>query len=440
MTVSPTDDRAAGAATRGGLHKSSQFRATLLADRSRHRHRRLAGLVVVLLVAAAAAIVVVARSANASPTAHYRTATASVHDVDQQITGVATIEPVAQAAVAFPTSGTVASVDVSVGATVVAGQTLATLDTRLLDVALHNEQATLANAQLALQRALNGPSTAQGGAAASDQRATPAASTGGDASTGSTVSAVTAADQYAAQQAVVAAEAEVTVAEQAIAQATIASPIAGTVEAVSLHVGDTVSGGSTTATILIVGAGGVEATTTVGVDHVRNVHVGQAAQVRPDGSAQPLSGRVIAISTTPVSTTGSAAYRVTIELDGDTSALGNGSTATASITTATTKATLAVPTSAVTTNGDAHTVTVLDGTTTKQVDVQIGAIGPTWTAITSGLTDGQTVVLADLHTPLPSAATTATNPTNRNPFGNGGGLPPGGLPTGGFPGGGVRGN
>lgn len=470
MTVSLTDDRSAeptptpgdGAdapATTAGLNKSSQFRATLLADRSRHRHRRVAGIVAILLVAAGVATVAVVRSANASPTAHYRTATASVRDVDQQITGVATIEPVTQAAVAFPTSGTVATVGVTVDAPVTAGQLLATLDTRQLEVVLHNEQATLANAQLALQNALNGTSTSQGSAGASDQRATSSPSTNGAPASSDTGSAtpsadtpstpatstngnsttVTAADQYAAQQAVAAAQAQVTAAEQAIAQAAITSPIAGTVAAIGLHLGDSVSSGSTTATILIVGAGGVEATTVVGVDEVSKVKPGQAAQVRPDGSAQPIDGQVIAISTTPVSTTGTATYRVTIELDGDTSGLGNGSTATASITTATAKASLAVPTSAVITNGDARTVTILDGTSTKKVDVQIGAIGQTWTAITAGLTDGQAVVLADLDTPLPSAATTATNQTTRNPFGTGGGLPPGGPPTGGFPGGGQGG-
>lgn len=506
MTAPTTEYRAETSSSNGStssnspraLNKSSQFRATLLADRNRHRRRRLVTVLVLLVVIAAiGGAVLVARSASASPTSQYRTATASVHDVEQQLTNVATIEPVTQAAVAFPTSGTVASVDVAVGATVTAGQKLAALDTEQLDVILHDKQAALANAQLSLQNT-NNTAAAQATSTTTTQRvttttATPttAANTGTGTDTGTrtqtstgaesvaaqasangssaptgasgantagpqssgaatpTASSaggsgqkVSAEDQYAAQQVVTAAQAEVTAAEQAIAQATIVSPINGTVQAVNLKVGDSITSGSTTATILIVGDGGVEAATTVNVDHISKVRVGQQALVRPDGTAQPITGEVVAISATPVNTSGTATYRVIIGLPGDTSSLGNGSTATASIITNTTKATLAVPTSAITTDGDRHTVTVLDGTSTKQVEVQIGAIGQTWTAITSGLTDGQSVVLADLNTPMPNASTNATNQSNRT---GAGGVPPG-FPGGGgftggggFPGGGVPG-
>lgn len=474
------------------LSKSSQFRATLLADRNRHRRRRtVAAIVLLVVVAGVVGAVVVARSANASPATQYRTATASVHDVEQQLTNVATIEPVTQAAVAFPTSGTVASVDVNAGATVTAGQPLAALDATQLQVSLHNAQSSLANAQLSLENTLNTaasqatsttttqrtttttaatdssaqsssanassvptssvptvsgsnastPQASSGQASATQASATQAAAaqaSGSGSSTGSPSSGgagktVSSADELAAQQAVTAAQAAVTAAEQAIAQATIVSPIKGTVEAVNIKVGDSVSSGSTTATIVIVGDGGVEAATTVNVDNVSKVKVGQAALVRPDGTAQPLNGHVVTVSAMPINSSGTTTYRVTIGLQGDTSSLRNGSTATASIITDTTKATLAVPTSAISTNGDRHTVTVFDGTSTKQVDVQIGAIGQTWTAVTSGLTDGQAVVLADINTPMPNASTNSTTQTNRN---GANGFPGGGVPGGGFPGGG----
>ena len=51
--------------------------------------------------------------------------------VDSELTSVATIEPVAQATVGFPTTGTVKSVSVKVGDEVAAGDTLAQLDTEL---------------------------------------------------------------------------------------------------------------------------------------------------------------------------------------------------------------------------------------------------------------------------------------------------------------------
>ena len=76
-----------------------------------------------------------------------------------------------------------------------------------------------------------------------------------------------AADLVAYQSAVDAATANVTVAQQALAQATVVSPIDGTVVAVNLRPGTTASAGSTTQTIVVVeGAGGFEATTTVSLD------------------------------------------------------------------------------------------------------------------------------------------------------------------------------
>ena len=45
----------------------------------------------------------------------YRTAVVANHPVASLLTGVATIEPVSQATVAFPVAGTVAAVNVKVG-------------------------------------------------------------------------------------------------------------------------------------------------------------------------------------------------------------------------------------------------------------------------------------------------------------------------------------
>ena len=76
---------------------------------------------------------------------------------------VATIEPVSQATVAFPVSGTVASTSVAVGHTVTIGQILATLDIADLQATLNEKQAALAEAELTLQLALNGESVTPSG-------------------------------------------------------------------------------------------------------------------------------------------------------------------------------------------------------------------------------------------------------------------------------------
>ena len=182
--------------------------------------------------------------------------------------------------------------------------------------------------------------------------------------------------------------------------------------AVNIAPGDSVSAGSTTETIVIQGAGGYEATTTVSLAKVAEVQVGATATVLPDGSSTAFSGKVVSVAVVPTtSTTGTSSFAVAIALDGDTSALHNGGIGSVAIVTGSTAATLAVPTSAVTTDGSTHTVQVDDGTTVTATRVGVGVIGPVWTQITSGLAEGQQVVLAELDKPLPSSATSSSNST-----------------------------
>ncbi len=118
------------------------------------RARRVAaiGVVAVVLVGGTFAV----RRASGSDNAGYRVATVGTHDVDAILSGVATIEPVSQATVAFPVAGTVKSVNVQPGDTVTAGQPLAALDTDELSQTLRQKQEALAQAQLVLSKALAG--------------------------------------------------------------------------------------------------------------------------------------------------------------------------------------------------------------------------------------------------------------------------------------------
>ncbi|HVR77454.1 MAG TPA: HlyD family efflux transporter periplasmic adaptor subunit [Acidimicrobiia bacterium] len=124
--------------------------------------RLLALLIVVVLVAGAGFLVQVDFSEEAN---HYRTAAVTTQLIDQTYTGVATIEPVTQADVTFPTSGTVESVDVAIGDTISIGDTLAILDTEQLEETVRQRQADLAQAELVLAVALDGddPSSVTGG-------------------------------------------------------------------------------------------------------------------------------------------------------------------------------------------------------------------------------------------------------------------------------------
>ncbi len=541
--------------------------------------------VAVVIAVALIASTALAAQAFGSDAPQYVTATVARHDVDALLSGVATIEPVSQATVAFPVAGTVAAVDVKLGDTVAIGQTLASLDTQSLTDALHQKESTLAQAELTLSKALNGEAvggTSSGaggsgafktaslttdakgstrivltaasassgsgdaelvaaqlavlsaqknvdaalsdanealdaattvcGAAGVTTSGTPTTSTttpttaaltacqtatktvltaqtavsttqtalasasktlddlltrratassgssGSTSNAGSTTSGSPAsgsgqtgaasaassspssADLVAFQKAVDAAAAEVAVAEQAVAQATIASPIAGTVVGVNVAVGDSVSAGSTTQNIIVVGDGGFEAVTTVGVTKLPAIKVGQKAAVIPDGSRSRLDGTVVSISGTPDSSASTTSYQVVVTLSthGATQAaangLHNGSTGSVAIVTKRADAVLAVPTSAVTTTGTRHRVTVLDGSTTERVFVEVGVVGDTWTEITSGLDAGQAVVLANLDEPLPGSATASSSSTS-NQDGPTGGFPPGRFSGGAFPGG-----
>jgi multidrug efflux pump subunit AcrA (membrane-fusion protein) len=549
------------------------------------------------VVAVAAVVVLVttvlAARAFGSSGSDYQTAIVGRRSVDAALTGTATIQPVSQASVAFPISGTVAAVNVNVGDTVGVGQPLASLDPASLLADLDSKRQSLTQAQLTLDNALSGQSasssvgTGSGGSAGSSsgtnasprafqsgstptarlvalhsaspdpeiasaqqeviaaqhavdiaianaenalQNATnvcapigndpntpptpqqvsacqqalsavqdaqrvvqekqnalvdasnkldtllqqradqtppptsappttsaPPATTappvtagntgsqsapgpartgasGGGAQSGTGFgaggaggrsgggSSPSAADLAADQQAVDAAAADVAMAEQAMNQATIGSPIDGTVVAVNLNVGDTVSAASSTANVVVEGAGGYEVATTVSVDRVGQVAVGQPATLVPDGGRKALTGKVAYISVVPTtsSTTSDATptYLVIVGLNQNDSNLGNGSTGSVSITTGSATAALAVPTSAVTAFGNRHTVQVIEGGGPRRVAVTVGAVGNTWTEIKGGLRAGQEVVLANVSEPLPSSATQSATQNGADGFPN----------------------
>lgn len=528
--------------------------ATVSAPPSRRPSLRMVAAIALVILAL---IVAALSGAFRSSGSGYRTTAASTQNVDAALSGVATIEPTLQATVAFPSSGTVASVGVKIGDKVNAGQTLAQLDTQSLQQTVDQRMATLSQDQLALSNALSGQGgssiggaggagtgtggTGTGGTGAGSTGTgtatgaswtTPSGSTsrvelvavlsatnpqlaaaqqavvaaqqavdkaqstaagavsaavsacqmdlsnpanqapctnavqtlnaaeqavqaalqqlatassnlnnvisnlpsstpsgnssgggGGSASSGrsgisgggavgggAASAAPTAADLSADQAAVDAALANVAVAQQALAQATLTTPIAGTVDAVNLVPGQTVTAGSTTATIVVQGSATYQASTTVSVDNIPHVRVGQSATVVPDGKHKTLSGKVASISIAPNSTSAlSTTYLVVVALKNPNVSLGNASTGTVTITTQHAKNTLAVPTSAVTANGSTNTVEVLDGNAVRQTKVKVGVVGYTWTQITSGLKKGEQVVLANMSQPLPGSATSSSN-------------------------------
>ena len=151
--------------------------------------RRPRTAIVLAVVVALVVTSLAAANAFGSSGDRYRTATVATRSVDSVWHGVATIEPVAQATVAFPVSGTVASVNVQVGQPVEASGTLASLDTQALTQALHTKQAALAQAQLTLSKALAGESVGGiGGGSSGSSGSSGSGGSGGSGSGGATTS------------------------------------------------------------------------------------------------------------------------------------------------------------------------------------------------------------------------------------------------------------
>lgn len=251
-----------------------------------------------------------------------------------------------------------------------------------------------------------------------------------------TTKVATAADILADRAAIDAAQANVDIATHDLTLVDLTSPIAGTVGAISITAGATVSASSTSAVITVLGTQGYVVDLAVPLSSLETLAVGQSPTVVVPSTTNALTGTVSSIGVLDVSTTSTPAYSVVVALDPTTEKLFAGSSAQVSITVASTGQVLTVPTSAVHVAGSAATVQVLAGGQVSDVTVQRGAVGAQLTQITSGLTAGQTVVLADRSQALPTTSTrTSTSglsgltsgSTTRVGFGGGAGFPAGGT-------------
>ncbi|KQR17087.1 efflux RND transporter periplasmic adaptor subunit [Cellulomonas sp. Leaf334] len=118
-----------------------------VARRQRTRRRRIVALGTAGAVVLVAAGGGVALAVGGSDEGRYRTATAERASVEQVIDTVGTIASASRRDAAFSVDGTVATVGVTVGQVVAAGDVLATLDAEALQDAVERAQADLAAAQ-----------------------------------------------------------------------------------------------------------------------------------------------------------------------------------------------------------------------------------------------------------------------------------------------------
>nr|WP_232531023.1 HlyD family efflux transporter periplasmic adaptor subunit [Microlunatus antarcticus] len=151
----------------------------------------------------------------------------------------------------------------------------------------------------------------------------------------------------------------------------------------------------------IVDAAHLQVTADVAEADIVKVKDGQPATVVFAASNKTVQGKVSAIDTTSTVTNNVVEYGVTITLDASAASLRVGQTATVTVTTGTRQDALSVPTSALTKAGDRYTVLRRANGADSTVEVQTGLVGTTDTEITSGLAEGDQVVIA-----LTTAATT----------------------------------
>ena len=219
-----------------------------------------------------------------------------------------------------------------------------------------------------------------------------------------------AAQLAADQKAIDAAQAELKVAQQNLAAATLTSPAAGKVAAIGFTAGQ--DSGSGTITIVGTGIPGVQAT--VVLAQLDQLKVGENVTVAADGVSTPLHGTVTSIGLLSTTSGSSTAYPVTVQLDAGTPQLYDGTGADIVISTGSAHNVLTVPNSAIhDLPGGRHTVTVVSGGKTSTVPVTVGIAGNDVTEIKSGLKAGQQVELADLSQPLPASTSNSNNPFGR---------------------------
>jgi len=248
----------------------------------------------------------------------------------------------------------------------------------------------------------------------------------------------TAAALASARASVVGAQVGLASAQKALDDTALRAPIAGTVASVNGTVGAAQSGGGNAAVstsssgssgsgspsglVTLTGITGMQLVAGFAETDTAKLRVGQAATITVDAlPTTELAAHIVAIDGTATSSSGVVTYNVTFALDRSEPGLRPGMTANVDVVVAEADNVLHVPTAAVSGSGSNATVTVLQNGKQVRVPVVAGLAGDSSTAILSGLTDCEAVVLPSVN--LSSTGSSSTGNTGfGGRFGGGGGL------------------
>lgn len=203
-----------------------------------------------------------------------------------------------------------------------------------------------------------------------------------------------------AQAGVEQAQIAVKQAQLALQHAQIVAPFDGVITAVNISVGQTA--GSGTAAIEIQDLAHLEIVVSEAETDVPSIKLGQTAQVTLDALPNlTLQGKVTQIAPAGVISQGVVTYPVTVSLTNPPTTVKTGMSASVSVVTAEHDNVLVLPNRAVHTQGRQHYVNVLFEGNVIQVPVTVGLSNDTQTEITSGLKEGDTVLLSTPTTTAP---------------------------------------
>jgi multidrug efflux pump subunit AcrA (membrane-fusion protein) len=268
------------------------------------------------------------------------------------------------------------------------------------------------------------------------------ASSGGGTSSDSTT--ITAATILSDEAAITAAKAQVAIAKNAKTLGALTSPISGTVAAVSITSGSSVSAGSATEVITVIGDDGYVISSTTTLTGVEELKIGDAVAITVPSRSKPLAGTVSSIGILNESTSTTPSYDVTVAVTDTNVSILNGASASMIVTADVAKSVLTVPTSAIHRASRTYTVDVLKDGKEVATKVSVGASGTELTQITSGISAGDMIILADVSsTTIGDSTSTTTTSSSGGLSGLGGsitGTSGGGTGTGGPPSGGFGGN
>lgn len=199
----------------------------------------------------------------------------------------------------------------------------------------------------------------------------------------------------------------------------ITSPIAGTVIGKPLAAGEMVAQGVNNPTVILTVADMSQMQINAKVDQTDIGKVGLGQEVTFTVDAYPgkeFTGRVSTISRKPTVEQNVTYYQVTIDVDNAENKLNPGMVARVSIKVNESKGALTVPLAAIRTDKTGKFVVVMDQNgQTRNVPVTTGNTGEDRVEITSGLNDGDKIVIAPVKTSGQSTGTKTTQQNSKSP-------------------------